>query len=61
VLQKYLGLVTRAGLMELRQDGRQLIYKTTQKGLQFLLEYEDSKNSPLSEKKKRELDGLLQR
>ena len=60
LLQKYLGFATRAGLVEVRQGENRPTYKTTQKGLQFLVEYEDSKKySSLLERKKRELDGLL--
>ncbi|MGQ9513446.1 MAG: winged helix-turn-helix domain-containing protein [Thermoproteota archaeon] len=41
LLQKYLDALIKADLIEQHQDGNMITYRTTQRGLQFLKDYQD--------------------
>ena len=57
LLQKYLGSLMKAGMIEEKQEGNQFIYRTTAKGLQFLKDYNDfQKYTTVLESKKSELE-----
>jgi len=60
LLQKYLNSLLQAGLIEAQQGGTQYTYKTTQKGLMFLKDYQDlQKYAALLNTKKSSLEKSL--
>jgi len=60
LLQKYLNSLMQSGLIEAQQGGNQCTYKTTQKGLQFLRDYQELlKYAALLSTKKSSLEKSL--
>jgi predicted transcriptional regulator len=60
LLQKYLNSLIQAGLIDMKSEENQYVYRTTQKGLQFLKDYQElQKYASLFDSKKSVLEGFL--